>query len=112
MIQYVGIPYKPMGRDQRGIDCWGLVMMVYRDWFGVELPDLAVDSHRAHIDTEELPIPVDGALVRVNRYPIADHWGIFWDGAVLHASHPSCCLVPIERFLRIHPQTSYYTVSF
>src|SRR4029077_19729927 len=36
---YVGVPYRHNGRDRAGWDCWGLVLAVYRDMLGLELPD-------------------------------------------------------------------------
>lgn len=35
---YVGIPYLDKGRDRAGIDCWGVVRLVLREVFHVELP--------------------------------------------------------------------------
>lgn len=85
-------------------------MWVLRDLRGIELPDFA---GRISGEIESVPVedPVPGALVRVDRYPLADHWGFVWAGGVLHACPPSSCFVPMNRFLRMHPKPHYLLVT-
>lgn len=37
--KYLGVPYKNMGRDLSGLDCWGLIVCIYKD-YGIEVFDL------------------------------------------------------------------------
>ena len=43
--KYIGIPYKDYGRDETGIDCWGLVCLVYKQEFNIELPTFDSSYH-------------------------------------------------------------------
>ena len=36
---YVGVPFKELGRGHEGVDCWGLLQLIYREQAGLEMPD-------------------------------------------------------------------------
>ena len=40
--KYLGVPYLNMGRDLKGLDCYGIIMCIYKD-LGFDLIDLNVD---------------------------------------------------------------------
>lgn len=37
--KYIGIPFKNGGRSLKGIDCYGLIWLIYKNELGIELPD-------------------------------------------------------------------------
>lgn len=41
--EFVGLPWLDRGRDRSGLDCWGLLSIVYAERFGIELPSFRDD---------------------------------------------------------------------
>jgi len=98
--QYIGIPFKSRGRDRNGVDCWGLLRLIYREQLGIELPsygeeyDSALD-YRAVLTTIERHMhewkPVtdariwDAVLLRIRGLPI--HLGtVIGEGRMIHVT--------------------------
>lgn len=96
--KYLGIPYKHRGRDMTGLDCYGLIIAVYKD-FGEYLLDIEeeydvrwdfkgknyfIENYNKEWDKIINPIPFDVVLFK-NSKGICNHGGIvFKDGMFLH----------------------------
>lgn len=110
--RYVGIPYVDKGRGD-ALDCWGLLVKVYREQLGIELPSYS-DRYVTAADREALDaliagelgpwLPVvtgqertfDAVLMREGRF--ARHIGVVTEpGRLLHVSSDGICSA-IERY--------------
>ncbi len=88
---YANIPYVDNGRDEKGVDCWGLTRLFYKKEFGISLPSYteeytspkeklevsnAIKKHK--IDWIEIPAGEelfgDVIILRLAGYPL--HIGI------------------------------------
>ena len=63
---YVGIPYSDNGRDRKGCDCFGLLMLVYAEQLGVQLPDL---------DLSYTGLDARASATFMQNYP-SEEWGV------------------------------------
>lgn len=89
--QLVGLPYKEHGRDENGIDCYGLAILLFKK-LGIELPDYqykpdwyekGYNFYLEHyhecakqIDSKDLK-EKDLLLFRVDGSPVPNHLGIW-----------------------------------
>lgn len=116
---YIGIPWHWRGRSRAGVDCWGLVCMVYADQMDTQLTDHVYEDEQAASQTieeeqtrwpqVEAPQVGDLGIVRCahhradNRYDLGPfHLGIYVGSQqVLHAARElGVILMPSAR-LRI-----------
>lgn len=98
---YIGIPWVARGRDETGLDCYGLVRLVYANRLGRELPEYdgyvtarerrevgaLISGAIAHDDWRrvERPVPLDVAVFRTGG--LATHLGVMIDARrMLHVS--------------------------
>jgi cell wall-associated NlpC family hydrolase len=107
-VPYVGLPYKDHGRDRSGVDCWGLVVMVYRECVGIELPSLAEDyvspderaeiaelvEHKQQVGPwYEVAEPQEWDVAFFRRGKYASHVGIVLrPGLMLHVPFDQACI--------------------
>jgi cell wall-associated NlpC family hydrolase len=86
---FLGLPYRELGRDRAGVDCWGLVRLVYADLLAIPLPsfDTVWPHDPAAVGAEigrnvPLWMPVDAAdarfldVVVCERRGLPDHVGL------------------------------------
>ena len=92
VTKYLGVPYKNRGRDINGLDCWGLVLCIYKDIFGIDLPDLEnyevdwsykgnnyiMERYTNEWERVEKPQELDVVLMKNGR-GITNHAGIMLD---------------------------------
>lgn len=116
--KYIGIPYKNLGRDFSGCDCYGLVYLVYKTELGIVLPDYTelqyskdwykeenhilenIDSKWSKV--EETPYKIFDALIfyGIGFTTVANHIGIYiGDDKFLHVFSSSTSMISrLEKF--------------
>jgi NlpC/P60 family len=123
---YVGVPFVENGRTRDGWDCWGLVVAIYRDRLGLELPDYqwrppfgpfeklaAFQRGKDSVDAGELAQALEApeawaiGLVRADRRPF--HVGLSIGGGVLHAQrYAGTVYEPLARFQSVYQGVKWF----
>lgn len=86
--KYIGIPFLDKGRDINGIDCWGLVRLVYKQEYNIDLPNFSTDYETDDAERmrdllaqykegwEKIDTPTEGCIVLFNILGVESHMGI------------------------------------
>lgn len=95
---YIGLPYERGGRGPRGVDCWGLLRLIYAFEFRISLPffpgvesDALLASRTIEKETMSEWVlsdqPFDGAAVGLSQRSVLHHVGIYTPsdgGKIIH----------------------------
>ena len=85
---YIGIPFKYKGRDETGLDCWGLVRLIYKNEYNISLPSFGDDYSDNDIERiseliaqykegwESIDTPSEGTVVLFKVLGSESHVGI------------------------------------
>lgn len=101
ILNYFGLPFKTLGRDRSGIDCWGLVKLILSEQCGVEVSDYTdyeSEADKVNISKglnearfgdrwvrQEVPKEFDVVLFNIYGWPV--HIGICIDSEhFIHAA--------------------------
>lgn len=85
---YIGIPFKYKGRDENGIDCWGLVRLIYKNEYNISLPSFGEEYAENDISRiqelisqykegwESIDTPTEGTAVLFRILGAESHIGV------------------------------------
>lgn len=110
--RFIGLPHAPLGADRSGVNCWTLIVLIYRQRFGVTLPTY-LDRFVSLEETEEIAAlmsgeaasapwskvtdAAEGDVALFRRGSMAAHVGlIIRPGLMLHVAAEDCS--KIERY--------------
>jgi cell wall-associated NlpC family hydrolase len=98
--KYIGIPFVSNGRTLQGADCYGLVRLVLKNEYNIELPELSDDYSNAlnleqteKMFKENLPVltaekisaPEERSVIVITEHGVPAHIGIYAGGGfILH----------------------------
>ena len=99
--EYIGIPFINGGRSKTGADCWGLVRLILKEQFKIDLPLLpdykdaldkkeigdVIEYNKPIISNKQLEVPVEGCIVLMGDVHWASHVGLYiGDKTILHTT--------------------------
>jgi cell wall-associated NlpC family hydrolase len=132
--KYINLPYRHKGRDFLGVDCWGLVYLVYKEEKNILIPDFT-ELQYTPVLKEDSPDLIPTILDKYNNkiiqevkepnrvldiiifyggcgnFSVANHVGLFiGDGRFLHSTSSSGS--EVDRLLGYYQQKIYKTLRY
>jgi cell wall-associated NlpC family hydrolase len=120
-IDYIGAPFVSGGRTLEGLDCWGLVVDVYRRNLGIELPCLAESYTDASDPKQGIPLleierpawvecrPMEFAVALFRPTGAQLHVGVMVDEhRMLHTTPRTDCVVEFVHRLHAGQFAGYF----
>lgn len=120
VAQYIDIPFADHGRGHQGCDCYGLVRLVLREQFGLELPELLagyadtgmveeiarmIDHHRPLLGFDEVAAAQLGDVAHLRRGRDGCHLGLMLSPyLLLHTDEPGGVRVDDIRRPHLRPR--------
>lgn len=96
--KYIGIPYQNKGRDSTGVDCWGLVRLVYSEQYNIDLPSFSTSYENEYRELiqeviaqykegwQQTQEPAQGDIILFKVLGTLSHVGIYLgDNKFMHA---------------------------
>lgn len=85
---YIGIPFKYKGRNEEGLDCWGLVRLIYKNEYDITLPSFSAEYKENEVERiedliaqykegwEAIDTPEEGSIVLFRILGAEAHIGV------------------------------------
>lgn len=112
--KYINIPYKHLGRDFSGTDCYGLIWLIYKEEKNIILPDdltyskfWSNDLEKNELDKNHL---LDGIVSCNNKVEVQKPYNVFdmiffWNKSRSFVDHAGM-LVDINKFIHTYRTSS------
>jgi cell wall-associated NlpC family hydrolase len=102
---YIGVPFKANGRTLRGLDCYGVLVHVYREVFGITLNSYVAD-YETEAERAELASVLAGRLVHGPWSEVPRDTLRIGDGLLFRIAGEPCHVglyLGDSRFLHVQP---------
>ena len=107
--QYLKLPFVDRGRDRAGLDCYGLVRLIYQEQRGILLPSYTEHYATAEDQTEIVALARGEIATRWKTIPITDVQ--LFDGVILRiAGQPIHFGMVLDEHYFIHTMRGVWSV--